>query len=125
MAVSCETMPRPSKHRSGCSQSAIGWITGPPMEELEKVPKELKGAVTLQVEQQYELISTPELVSLAAYVAEDGLIGHHWEQRPLGIANFICLSTGERQGQEVGVGGQESSEGGGYRELSGQHLKCK
>jgi hypothetical protein len=25
---------RPSKHRSGCSQSAIGWITGAPMEEL-------------------------------------------------------------------------------------------
>jgi hypothetical protein len=23
-------------NRSGCSQSAIGWITGPPMEELEK-----------------------------------------------------------------------------------------
>jgi hypothetical protein len=23
--------------------SAIGWITGPPMEELEKVTKELKG----------------------------------------------------------------------------------
>jgi hypothetical protein len=21
----------------------------------------------------------PELVSLAAYVAEDGLVGHHWE----------------------------------------------
>jgi hypothetical protein len=34
-------------HRSGCSQSAIGWITGPPMEELEKVPKELKGSATL------------------------------------------------------------------------------
>jgi hypothetical protein len=47
----------------------------------------------------------PELVSLAAYVAEDGLVGHHWEERPLGLANFICLSTGERQGQEVGVGG--------------------
>jgi hypothetical protein len=29
------------------AQSAIGWITGPPMEELEKVPKELKGSVTL------------------------------------------------------------------------------
>jgi hypothetical protein len=27
----------PSKHRSGCSQSANGWITGLPMEELEKV----------------------------------------------------------------------------------------
>jgi hypothetical protein len=42
-----QIMPGPSKHRSGCSQSAIGWITGPPMEELEKVPKELKGSATL------------------------------------------------------------------------------
>jgi hypothetical protein len=49
----------PSKHRSGCSQSAIGWITGRPMEELEKIPKELKGSVSLQVEKQYELTSTP------------------------------------------------------------------
>ena len=40
----------------------------------------------------------PELVSLAAYVAEDGLVSHHWEERPLGIANFICPSTGESQG---------------------------
>ena len=47
-----------------------------------------------------------ELMSLAAYVAEDGLVGHHWEERPLGLANFICLSTEERQGQEVGVGGR-------------------
>ena len=47
IAVSCETMPWPGKHRSGCSQSAIGWITGPPMEELEKVPKELKGSAAL------------------------------------------------------------------------------
>jgi hypothetical protein len=29
------------------------------MEELEKSPKELKGSATLQVEQQYELTSTP------------------------------------------------------------------
>jgi hypothetical protein len=27
--------------------SAIGWITGPPMEELEKVSKELKRSATL------------------------------------------------------------------------------
>jgi hypothetical protein len=47
MAVSCETMPGPGKHRSGCSQSAIGWITGTPIEELEKIPKELKGSATL------------------------------------------------------------------------------
>jgi hypothetical protein len=25
----------------------------------------------------------PELVSLAAYVAEDGLVGHQWEERNL------------------------------------------
>jgi hypothetical protein len=33
-------------------------------------------------------------MSLAAYVAEDGLVSHHWEERPLGLANFICPSTG-------------------------------
>ena len=42
-----EAMPVPGKYRSGCSQSSIGWNTGPPMEELEKVPKELKGSATL------------------------------------------------------------------------------
>ena len=47
----------------------------------------------------------PELMSLAAYVAEDGLVGHQWKERPIGHAHFICLSTGERQGQEVGMGG--------------------
>jgi hypothetical protein len=36
-----------SIHISGCPQSAIAWITGPPMEKLEKVPKELKGSATL------------------------------------------------------------------------------
>jgi hypothetical protein len=56
------------------------------------------------VEQQYELTSTPELLTLAAYVSEDGLVGHQWKERPIDHANFICLSTGERQGQKVGVG---------------------
>ena len=59
------------------------------------------------MEQQYELTSTPpELMFLAAYVSEDGMVGHHWKERPIGLANFICLSTGEHQGQEVGVGGE-------------------
>jgi hypothetical protein len=44
-------------------------------------------------------------MSLAAYESEDGLVGYQWKERPIGHANFICLSTGERQGQEVGVGG--------------------
>jgi hypothetical protein len=75
------------------------------MEELEKVPKELKRSATLQVQQHYELTSTPELLTLAVYVSEDGLVGHHWKERPIGLANFICPSTGERQGQKVGMGG--------------------
>ena len=58
------------------------------------------------MEEQYELINSPtELVSLAAYESEDGLVGHQWKERPIGRANFICLSTGECKGQEVGVGG--------------------
>jgi hypothetical protein len=44
-------------------------------------------------------------MSLAANITEDGLVGHHWKERPLGIAKFICSSTGECQGQEAGVGG--------------------
>jgi hypothetical protein len=44
-------------------------------------------------------------MSLAAYVSEDGLVGHQWKERPIGRADFICLSAGGHQGQEVGVGG--------------------
>jgi hypothetical protein len=47
------------------------------------------------VEQNYELTSTPELLTLAAYVSKDGLVGHHWKERPIGLANFIYPSTGE------------------------------
>ena len=82
------------------------------MEELEKVAKELKGSATLQVEQHYELTSTPELLTLAAYVSKDGLVGHHWKEFLIGHANFICPSTGECQGQKGEVGGQGI--GGGW-----------
>jgi hypothetical protein len=64
------------------------------MEELEKVPKELRGSAILYVEQQYELTNTrPELMSLAAYVSQDGLFSHQWKERSIVYANFICLST--------------------------------
>jgi hypothetical protein len=71
------------------------------MEELEKVSKELKRSATLSVEQHYELTCIPELLILAAYVSKDGLVGHHWKERPIGQTNFICPSTGERQGQKM------------------------
>jgi hypothetical protein len=50
-------------------------------------------------------IGGTELMSLAAYVAGDGLVGHYREEKLLGLANFICPNTGEQQGQEVAVGG--------------------
>ena len=62
-----------------------------------------KEICNLQV-QHYELTSTPELLTLAAYVSKDALVGHHWKERPTGQANFICPSTGERQGQKMGMG---------------------
>ena len=40
-------------------------------------------------------------MSLAAYVAEDGLLSHHWKERPL----VLRRSYAPVQGQEVGVGG--------------------
>ena len=53
------------------------------------------------MEQQYELTNNPlELLSLAAYESKDGLVGNHWKERPIGLVNFICPSTGERQGQK-------------------------
>jgi hypothetical protein len=42
---------------------------------------------------------------LQTNVSKDVLVGHHWKERPIGLANFICPSTGERQGQKGGVGG--------------------
>ena len=41
------------------------------------------------------------------------LVGHHWKERPISLAKFICLSTGERQGQEVGVGESGGEDMGG------------
>jgi hypothetical protein len=74
---------------------------------VEKQKAFLPTMLSLQPWKLYELTSTPELLTLAAYVSKDGLvIGHHWKERPIGHANFICPSTGERQGQKVGVGGE-------------------
>jgi hypothetical protein len=61
-------------------------------------------------------------MSLAAYVAEYVLTGHHWEERLLVLTHFICLSTGESQGQEVGVSGYRSRTRRGYSGLLGYHL---
>jgi hypothetical protein len=54
-------------------------------------------------------------LNLAAYVSKDGLVGHHWKERPIGQTNFICPSTVEHQGQknENGWVGKWGGEGMG------------
>jgi hypothetical protein len=39
-------------------------------------------------------------VSLAAYVAENGLVGHHWEEKPLGIANLYAPIQGNARAKK-------------------------
>jgi hypothetical protein len=72
------------------------------MEELEKGQKELKG---LQPHERskcqqvrtpgasrdwttHQRIHVEEPMAQAAYVAEDGLVGHQWEERQLGLRVF-------------------------------------
>jgi hypothetical protein len=47
-------------------------------------------------------------MSLAAYVVEDGLVGHHWEERLLALTNFFPLTqyrgTTEPRSWSVWVG---------------------
>ena len=75
------------------------------MKELENVPKELKGSATLYEEQQYELTSTPppDLLSLVTYVAEDGLVGHQWKERPL-VLQRSYARVGWGAEREEGIG---------------------
>jgi hypothetical protein len=60
------------------------------------------------VEQHYELTSTPELLTLAVYVSEDGLLGHHW-RGPLDLQTLYAPVQGNARakkwewvGREVG-----------------------
>ena len=72
---------------------------------LEKGLKELRGFAALQREQQWQQARPPSPrapgdwttnqrvhregpMVLAAYVAEDGLVGHQWEERPLDLRVF-------------------------------------
>ena len=58
-------------------------------------------------------------MSLAAYEAEDGLAGHHWEERPLDIANFICpvqANARAKNWEWVGRGGGQREGIGKFRD---------
>jgi hypothetical protein len=44
-------------------------------------------------------------LTLAAYVSKDGLVSHHWKERPIGLANFICPVQGNARAKKWGWGG--------------------
>jgi hypothetical protein len=55
-------------------------------------------------------------MALAAYVAEDGLVGHQWEERPLVLSQYRgMLGPGSGSGwvSEQGVGGRDRGFSGG------------
>ena len=73
------------------------------MEELEKELKDLRGFKAPWREQQCQQARRPQssqgldhqpknthgaIMGLATYVAEDGLVGYQWEERPLGLRVF-------------------------------------
>jgi hypothetical protein len=73
------------------------------MEELEKRLKELRRVAAPWKEQQCQQARTPRAprdcntnqrvhmerpMALVTYVAEDGLVGHQWEERPSGLRVF-------------------------------------
>jgi hypothetical protein len=51
-------------------------------------------------------------MSLAAYVAEDCLVSHHWEERPLGIANLYAPVQGNARAKKWEWVGREARGGG-------------
>ena len=55
---------------------------------------------------------------LAAYVSEDGIVGHHWKERPTGLANLYASVQGNARAKKWELVGRGVG-GGGYGGLLG------
>jgi hypothetical protein len=65
-------------------------------------------------------------VSLVAYVAEDGLVGHQWVERPLVLQkSYVPLKENARARKHSGWVGWGAGQGGVIGNFGEQHLKCK
>jgi hypothetical protein len=64
----------------------------------------------------------PELMSLAAYVAEDGLVSHQWEERPLVLGRSFAPVQGNARARSGSVCVGEQRDGGGYRRFLERQL---
>ena len=118
IAVLSEAMPVPGKYNSGWSQSSIGWNKWPQMEDLEKVPKELKGTAIGKVEQQYELTSTPRARVSSCICSRSSSWSSLGREAPRSCKLYMSQyrgMSGPRSGSRwVGEQG-----GGGYGGISG------
>jgi hypothetical protein len=72
-----------------------------PNERARESTQGAKGVCNPIGGQQYELTRA---VPLVAYVAEDGLVGRQWEERPLVLRRSYAPVQENGQGQEAGVG---------------------
>jgi hypothetical protein len=52
-------------------------------------------------------------MSLAAYVAEDGLVGHHWEERPLVLQRSYAPVQGNARAKKWQWVSREAGQGEG------------
>ena len=59
------------------------------------------------------------MMSLVAYVAEDGLVGHQWEERPLVMGRSYAPVQGNARGRKQEWVGWGAGSGRGYRGLWG------
>ena len=107
-----EALTGPDKYRSTCSQVTIGLSTGFLIKALEKGLKELKGFATSQEEQQYESTCIPgaprdytnnqrvHMELQPPFVAEDGLVSHQWEERPLFLGRLCAPVEGNAKNKK-------------------------
>jgi hypothetical protein len=51
-------------------------------------------------------------MSLVAYVAEDGLVGHHWEERPLVLQTLYVPVQRNARAKKLEMVGRGAGEGG-------------
>ena len=91
MADSLRALPEPYKHRGGCLQGTIRMSSGSQIEVWEKGQKELRRYITPWGEQKCQLTRpsrdpgdcTTNQMAMTTYVAEDVLVGHQGDKRPL------------------------------------------
>jgi hypothetical protein len=95
------------KLQSFCKAKDTVNKTKSPPRDLERIftnPKSDRGLIS-NIYKELKKMDSRKSNNPIKNVSKDGLVSHHCKERPIELANFICPSTGECQGQKGGVGG--------------------